>query len=120
MGNIGNQGMSAIKVFAAGSVIGGVTGGVALSALGTGAGLTTLGTIPVDVSLTLLPTQPVATITYASRHRFLRSAGPDIHLVFQTLKSRHRRLSVFVPVPKQFVESLGVFRNCLDRCFCAC
>jgi hypothetical protein len=45
---------------------------------------------------------------YASRHRFLRSAEPDIHLLSQTPKSRHRRLSVCsLPVPKQFVESLG-------------
>ncbi|MDT7817420.1 MAG: hypothetical protein QOJ42_7336, partial [Acidobacteriaceae bacterium] len=45
---------------------------------------------------------------YASRHRFLRSAEPDIHLLSRTLKGRHRRLSVCsLPVPKQFVESLG-------------
>jgi len=46
--------------------------------------------------------------TYASRHRFLRSAEPDIHLLSQTPRSRHRRLSLCsLPVPKQFVESLG-------------
>ena len=45
---------------------------------------------------------------YASRHRFLRSAEPDIHLLSQSPKSRHRRLSLCsLPVPKQFVESLG-------------
>jgi hypothetical protein len=45
---------------------------------------------------------------FASRHRFLRSAEPDIHLLSQTPKSRHRRLSLCtLPVPKQFVESLG-------------
>jgi hypothetical protein len=45
---------------------------------------------------------------YASRHRFLRSAEPDIHLLSRTPKSRHRRLSLCsLPVPKQFVESLG-------------
>jgi hypothetical protein len=45
---------------------------------------------------------------YASRHRLLRSAEPDIDLLSQTPKSRHRRLSVCsLPVPKQFVESLG-------------
>ena len=45
---------------------------------------------------------------YASRHRFLRSAEPDIHLLSQAPKSRHRRLSLCsLPVPKQFVESLG-------------
>ena len=44
---------------------------------------------------------------YASRHRFLRSAEPDIHLLSRTPKSRHRRLSLCsLPVPKQFVESL--------------
>jgi hypothetical protein len=41
-GQIGNQGMGAIKAFTIGSVVGGVTAGVGLSALGTGAGLTTL------------------------------------------------------------------------------
>ncbi len=41
-GQIGNGGMAAIKAFTVGSVIGGVTAGVGLSALGTGAGLTTL------------------------------------------------------------------------------
>ena len=44
----------------------------------------------------------------ASRHRFLRSAEPDIHLQSRALKGRHRRLSLCsLPVPKQFVESLG-------------
>src|SRR5258708_15859666 len=44
----------------------------------------------------------------ASRHRFLRSAEPDIHLLSRALKGRHRRLSLCsLPVPKQFVESLG-------------
>jgi hypothetical protein len=44
----------------------------------------------------------------ASRHRFLRSAEPDIHLQSRAPKSRHRRLSLCsLPVPKQFVESLG-------------
>ena len=34
----------------------------------------------------------------------------DIHLLSQTPKSRHRRLSLCsLPVPKQFVESLGSF-----------
>jgi RHS repeat-associated protein len=41
-GQIGNQGMGAIKVFAAGSVIGGVGGGVALTAAGTEAGISIL------------------------------------------------------------------------------
>lgn len=41
-GRIGNQGMGAIGVFAAGSVIGGTVGGVALSAAGTEAGLSIL------------------------------------------------------------------------------
>ena len=51
--------------------------------------------------------QGVQRATYASRHRFLRSAEPDIHLLSQTPKSRHRRLSLCsLPVPKQFVESL--------------
>jgi hypothetical protein len=46
--------------------------------------------------------------TYASRHRFLLSAEPDIHLLSQTPKSRHKRLSLCsLPVPKQFVEGLG-------------
>jgi hypothetical protein len=45
---------------------------------------------------------------YASRHRFLRSAEPDIHLLSRALKGRHRRLSLCsLPVPKQFEESLG-------------
>src|SRR5436305_10187823 len=45
---------------------------------------------------------------HASRHRFLRSAEPDIHLLSRALKSLHRRLSLCsLPVPKQFVESLG-------------
>src|ERR1700687_4606177 len=44
----------------------------------------------------------------ASRHRFLRSAEPDIHLQSRAPKSLHRRLSLCsLPVPKQFVESLG-------------
>jgi hypothetical protein len=44
----------------------------------------------------------------ASRHRFLRSAEPDIHLQSRAPKSLHRRLSLYsLPVPKQFVESLG-------------
>jgi hypothetical protein len=44
----------------------------------------------------------------ASRHRFLRSAEPDIHLQSRALKGRPRRLSLCsLPVPKQFVESLG-------------
>jgi hypothetical protein len=44
----------------------------------------------------------------ASRHRFLRSAEPDIHLQSRAPKGRHRRLSLCsLPVPKQFVESLG-------------
>ena len=43
----------------------------------------------------------------ASRRRFLHSAEPDIHLLPQAPKSRHRRLSLCsLPVPKQFVESL--------------
>jgi RHS repeat-associated protein len=42
-GQIGNQGMGAIRDFAAASAVGGVTGGLGLSALGSGAGLTTLG-----------------------------------------------------------------------------
>src|ERR1700679_3243348 len=43
----------------------------------------------------------------ASRHRFLSSAEPDIHLQSRALKGRHRRLSLCsLPVPKQFVESL--------------
>jgi hypothetical protein len=41
-GQIGNGGMAAIKYFTIGSAIGGVTGGLGLSAMGTGAGLTTL------------------------------------------------------------------------------
>src|SRR6266702_275949 len=45
---------------------------------------------------------------YASRHRFLHSAEPDIHLLSQTPKSLHRRWSLCsLPVPKQFVENLG-------------
>src|SRR5216684_5401776 len=52
--------------------------------------------------------QDVLRAQCASRHRFLRSAEPDIHLLSQTPKSRHRRLSLCsLPVPKQFVESLG-------------
>jgi hypothetical protein len=52
--------------------------------------------------------QDVRRAKYASRHRFLRSAEPDIHLLSQALKGRHRRLSLCsLPVPKQFVESLG-------------
>ena len=52
--------------------------------------------------------QDVQRAKYASRHRFLHSAEPDIHLLSQTPKSRHRRLSLCsLPVPKQFVESLG-------------
>jgi len=52
--------------------------------------------------------QDVQYAIYASRHRFLRSAEPDIHLLSQAPKSRHRRLSLCsLPVPKQFVESLG-------------
>jgi hypothetical protein len=44
----------------------------------------------------------------ASWHRFLRSAEPDIHLQSRAPKSLHRRLSLCsLPVPKQFVESLG-------------
>src|SRR5260370_8608017 len=44
----------------------------------------------------------------ASRHRFLRSAEPDIHLQSRSPKSLHRRLSLYsLPFPKQFVESLG-------------
>jgi hypothetical protein len=44
----------------------------------------------------------------ASRHRFLRSAEPDIHLRSRAPKSIHRILSLCsLPVPKQFVESLG-------------
>src|SRR3982074_1667020 len=44
----------------------------------------------------------------ASRHRFLRSAEPDIHWQSRAPKSLHRRLSLYsLPVPKQFVESLG-------------
>jgi hypothetical protein len=39
MGNIGTQGMGAIKAFTVGSVVGGVTGGMGLSAPGDGAGL---------------------------------------------------------------------------------
>jgi hypothetical protein len=38
----------------------------------------------------------------------LRSAEPDIHLQSRAPKSLHRRLSLCsLPVPKQFVESLG-------------
>ena len=52
--------------------------------------------------------QGVQRATYASRHRFLRSAEPDIHLLSRAPKSHHRRLSLCsLPVPKQFVESLG-------------
>jgi hypothetical protein len=58
MGNIGNQGMGAIKAFTVGSVVGGVTGGLGLSALGTGAGLTTLG----DLSLNILTNQQAGAI----------------------------------------------------------
>ena len=58
MGQIGNQGMGAIKYFVAGSVVGGVTGGVGLSALGGGAGLTTLG----DLSLNILTNQDAGAI----------------------------------------------------------
>jgi len=44
----------------------------------------------------------------ASRHWFLRSAEPDIHLLSRALMGRHRRLSLCsLPVPKQFEESLG-------------
>ena len=58
MGNIGNQVMGAIKAFTVGSVVGGVTGGLGLSALGTGAGLTTLG----DLSLNTLTYQEAGAI----------------------------------------------------------
>src|SRR5260370_25246015 len=52
--------------------------------------------------------QDVLCAQCASRHRFLHSAEPDIHLLSQTPRSRHRRLSLCsLPVPKQFVESLG-------------
>jgi hypothetical protein len=52
--------------------------------------------------------QDVLRATCASRHRFLRSAEPDIHLQSQAPKNRHRRLSLCsLPVLKQFVESLG-------------
>jgi hypothetical protein len=45
---------------------------------------------------------------YASRHRLLHPAEPDIHLLSQAPESRHRRLSLCsLPVPKQFEESLG-------------
>ena len=48
------------------------------------------------------PIQDVQYANDASRHRFLRSAKPDIHLLSQTPKSRHRRLSLCsLPVPKQ-------------------
>jgi RHS repeat-associated protein len=57
-GQIGNQGMSAIKYFAAGSVIAGGTGGVGLYASGAGAGLTTLG----DLSLSILPNNEAGAI----------------------------------------------------------
>src|ERR1700751_4216838 len=44
----------------------------------------------------------------ASRHWFLRSAEPDIHLQSRAPKRLHQRLSLYsLPVPKQFVESLG-------------
>ena len=57
--------------------------------------------------------------TYASRHRFLRSAEPDIHLLSQTPRSRHRRLSLCsLPVPKQFVESLGSLISCAQSAKC--
>jgi hypothetical protein len=43
---------------------------------------------------------------YASRHWFLLSAEPDIHLLSQAPWSRHRRLSLCsLPVPKQFEET---------------
>lgn len=52
--------------------------------------------------------QDVLCARYASRHRFLRSAEPDIHLRSRAFESRHRRSSLCSPpVPKQFVESLG-------------
>ena len=52
--------------------------------------------------------QDVLRAQCASRHRFLRSAEPDIHLLSRALKGRHRRLSLCsLPVPKQFEESLG-------------
>src|SRR5260370_33113789 len=52
--------------------------------------------------------QDVLCAQCASRHRFLRSAEPDIHLQSRAPKSLHRRLSLCsLPVPKQFVESLG-------------
>ena len=52
--------------------------------------------------------QDVLCAQCASRHRFLRSAEPDIHLPSRAPKSRHRRLSLCsLPVRKQFVESLG-------------
>jgi hypothetical protein len=58
MGQIGNQGMGAIKAFTVRSVVGSVTGGIGLSALGTGAGLTTLG----DLSLNILTNQEAGAI----------------------------------------------------------
>ena len=57
-GRIGNQGMNAIGAFAAGSVVAGVTGGVGLYAAGSGAGLTTLG----DLSLNILTNQDAGAI----------------------------------------------------------
>jgi hypothetical protein len=54
--------------------------------------------------------------TCASRNRFLRSADPDIHLLSRALEGRHRRLSLCsLPVPKQFVESLGSAISSLSR-----
>ncbi len=52
--------------------------------------------------------QDVPYATYASRHWFLRSAEPDIHLLSRAVKGRYRRLSLCsLPVPIQFGESLG-------------
>src|SRR6516165_9037590 len=43
---------------------------------------------------------------------FLHLAEPDIHLLSETPQSPHRRLSwCSLPVPKQFVESLGSLRS---------
>jgi hypothetical protein len=40
--------------------------------------------------------------------RSLHPAGPDLHLLSETPKSPHRRLSLCsLPVPKQSVEGLG-------------
>jgi len=55
-GRIGNEGVSGIKAFVAGSVVLGTAGGLGLSALGTGAGLTTIG----DVASPLLTSQEAA------------------------------------------------------------